>query len=398
MDRISPHIGKPYVKLITGIRRSGKSTIMGMIGDVICKKVEHPNIIHIDFEIYTNKDLASADALYRFVKDSFLDGSFNVLMVDEIQEVAGWENVIRSLLKEEQFDIYVTGSNSSMLSSEYATRLGGRYVAINVQTLTFAECREFRDEYGWNPKADSEQDMERFLHQGGYPVVWTSGHPDNEIFPAIRDIYSSVVLKDICERHGLKNNIMLERIVKYLCDNIGNPTSLNNIYVELSKDHGKINKETVYRYVEYLEDAFVFHRVEEENIRGRAILSPKYKFYIEDLGIKNALMGYRTDDISKHLENIIYLEMRGRGYSITFGNVGGREVDFVCRNGASVVYIQVVYRISSDETMKREFGNLLRIGDGYPKYVVTMDPDWRSGDVDGIKYVHITDFLMMSEF
>lgn len=398
LEKIIPHIGKPYVKLLTGIRRCGKSTILSMIGNIISEKYEHSNIVYIDFEIYTNKDLADADRLYDFAKESFADGYFNVLMIDEVQEAEGWENVVRSLLKEKMFDIYVTGSNSSMLSSEYGTRLGGRYLSINVQPLVFSECREFREECGWDTKANREEDMERFLHQGGYPVVWTSGYPDDKIFPVIRDIYSSIVLKDICERHGLKNNIMLERIVKYLCDNIGNPTSLNNIYVELKKEYDNINKETVYNYVGYLEDAFVFHRVEEENLKGRQILSPKYKFYIEDLGIKNSLMGYRKDDISKHLENMVYLEMKGRGYSITVGNVGGKEVDFVCRRGESVVYLQVVYLMSSEETIKREFGSLKKIEDGHPRYVVTMDQDWISGGMDGIEYIHILDFLERDEF
>jgi predicted AAA+ superfamily ATPase len=391
LSRIRPHIGKPYIKILTGVRRGGKSTILKMIADEISAADSSVNIVFIDFELYSNADMANADGLYRYVSDSVRKDVSNVLMIDEIQEVIGWEKVISSFNDEGLFDIYITGSNSNLLSSEYSTYISGRYVSFNVQTLSFSECLDFTKAAGDDV---SEDDVLSLMeHKGGFPVVWISGHSDIDAYSVIRDIYGSIVLRDIVQRHSLRNDTALKRIVAFLCENISNPTSLSNVYGILHKKYGNMRKETVYRFCEYLEEAFVFYRVEEEGLKGKALLSPKYKFYISDIGIKNSLLGYRKDDISKHLENIVFLEMRGRGYDITIGNINGNEVDFVCKRGDSRVYLQVVYRLSSESTIEREFGNLKMIQDGYPKYVVTMDPDWISGDLDGIRFLHLKEFL-----
>jgi len=391
LKNIRPHIGKPYVKILTGVRRGGKSTIMKMIANEIIKKDPDANIVFIDFELYLNTEIAEAGKLYRYISDSVREGVRNVLMIDEIQEVDGWEKVISSLNNEGIFDIYVTGSNSRLLSSELSTYISGRYVSFNIQTLSFSECLDFRRAIGGEVSDDDVLNV--MQRQGGFPVIWISGHSDSSAYSVIRDIYGSIVLRDIIKRHDLRNDTALKRIVLFLCDNIANPTSLNNVYESISGTYGHVRKETVYKFCEYLEEAFIFHRVEEEGLKGKALLSPKYKFYISDIGMKNALLGYRSDDVSKHLENIVFLEMKSRGYDITIGNVDGNEIDFVCRKDDSRVYIQVVYRLSSERTIEREFGNLKMIQDGYPKYVVTMDPDWISGDVDGIRYLHVKEFL-----
>lgn len=391
LGKIRPHIGKPYIKILTGVRRGGKSTLLKMIAESISAEDRNANIVFIDFELYSNAEIASADKLYRYVSGSVREGVTNVLMIDEIQEVDGWEKVISSLNNEGVFDIYITGSNSRLLSSEYSTYISGRYVSFNIQTLSFSECLDFKRSIGDERSEDDAFGL--MQRQGGFPVIWVSGHSDNAAYSVIRDIYGSIVLRDIVQKHRLRNDTALKRVVAFLCDNIANPTSLNNIYEGLSKEYGQIRKETLYKFCEYLEEAFIFYRVEEEGLKGKAILSPKYKFYVSDIGIKNALLGYRSDDVSKDLENTVFLEMKSRGYDITIGNVNGNEVDFVCKRDNSRIYIQVAYRLSSEKTIEREFGNLRMIQDGYPKYVVTMDPDWVSGDVDGIKFLHVKEFL-----
>ncbi|MCL2295565.1 MAG: ATP-binding protein [Methanomassiliicoccaceae archaeon] len=418
IGKIRPHIGKPYIKILKGVRRGGKSTILKMIAEEISAKDPDANIVFIDFELYSNAEIADADKLYRRVSGSVKEDVTNVLMIDEVQEVKGWEKVIASFYNEGVFDIYITGSNSRLLSSEFSTYISGRYVSFDIQTLSFSECLDFKktieevflglfniESLSFSERLDlrkiiengaSEEDIFGIMqHQGGFPVIWVSDYSDSDAYAVIRDIYSSIVLRDIVQKHGLRNDVALKRMVAFLCDNIANPTSLNNIYEGLSREYGRMRKETVYKFCEYLEEAFIFYRVEEEGLKGKALLSPKYKFYLSDLGIKNALLGYRSDDISKHLENIVFLEMKSRGYDITIGNVNGNEVDFVCKRDNSRIYIQVAYRLSSERTIEREFGNLKMIQDGYPKYVVTMDPDWTAGDLDGIKFIHVKEFLKM---
>jgi len=396
LSRIRPHIGKPYIKILTGIRRGGKSCILRLIADEIKTKDPKANIVFIDFELYSNAKIAHADELYRFVSASVKEGVKNVLMIDEVQETEGWEKVVASLNNEGVFDIFVTGSNSTLLSSEYSSYISGRYVSFEILTLSFSECLEFRKAIDGNTSEDDVFDL--LFRRGGFPVTWISGHSDSDAYPVIRDIYESIVLRDIVKKYKLRNDAVLKRIVMYLCENIASPTSMNNMYTELVKEHGRIRKETVYKFCEYLESAFVFRRTEEEGLKGKEILTPKYKFYLSDIGIKNALLGYRSEDVQDHLENIVFLEMKSRGYDVTIGNVNGKEVDFVCKKNGSRIYIQTVYRLSSEKTIEREFGNLKQINDGYPKYVVTMDPDWMSGDLDGIRYMHVREFLRTDLF
>ncbi|MCL1984007.1 MAG: ATP-binding protein, partial [Methanomassiliicoccaceae archaeon] len=266
LKRIRPHIGKPYIKILTGIRRGGKSCILKMIADEISTTYPDANIVFIDFELYSNSDIAYPDKLYRYVSASVKEGVKNVLMIDEVQEVEGWEKVIASFNNEGVFDIYITGSNSHLLSSEYSTYISGRYVAFDIQTLSFTECLEFRRTIDENASEDDVFEM--MLHQGGFPVTWISGHSDNDAYSVIRDIYGSIVLKDIVKKHKLRNDTVLKRIVMFLCENIASPTSLSNVFTELTKEHGRIRKETVYKFCEYLEEAFVFRKGEEEGLKG----------------------------------------------------------------------------------------------------------------------------------
>jgi hypothetical protein len=391
LEKIRPHIGKPYIKILTGVRRGGKSTILKMVAEEISEKYPDANIVFIDYELYSNEPIATKDRLYAYASGCIREGVRNVLMIDEVQEVDEWEKVIASFDKEGVYDIYITGSNSKLLSSEFSTYISGRYVSINIQTLSFLECIDFRRSIADDVSDDAVFDS--MLRRGGFPVIWRTDHSDSDSYSLIRDIYASIILRDIMKRYKLKNDAALKRMVLFLCDNIAKPTSLNNIHDSLVKTYGRFRKESVYKFCEYLEEAFIFHRVEEEGLKGKVILTPKYKFYLSDPGIKHALLGYRGEDISDHLENIVYLEMRSRGYDITIGNINGKEIDFVCRRDDTRVYIQVAYRLSSEKTIEREFGNLKMIDDNHPKYVVTTDPDWVSGNIDGTRYMHVKEFL-----
>lgn len=397
IDRIKPFVGNPNAKILIGIRRCGKSTILSMLIDDIKKEDPKANIIRINFEEMAFRDLKDYEKLYSYISDHCKDGVKNYLFVDEIHEADGWEMAVRSLIAEHRCEIFITGSNSKLLSSEYTTYLGGRYNSMKVQPLSLKECRSFSKNMEKDP--EGEKTFERYLRQGGFPIIWTSDYSDNSAYSMLRDIYAVIISKDLVDRYKIRNKELLDRIVAFMCDNIGNVTSLNNVYNELSREYGDIARTTVYEYVEYLENAHFLIKTNSYDIKGKKILNPSYKFYLTDIGMKHALMGYRKEDIAKHLENIVFLEMLNRGYDVFVGIVQGKEIDFVAKKAGNILYVQVTYMLSSDDTIEREFGNLKKIKDDHPKYVVGMDPMWKDGgNVEGIKYRDIREFLTSDDW
>jgi predicted AAA+ superfamily ATPase len=388
LGRIREFIGDGDAKVFIGIRRGGKSTLMRLTADEIREKDPECNMVYVNMELLPSQNMKSDMDLYTHVKNGLASGVKNYVFVDEIQEIHGWENAIRSLVAEKCCDIYLTGSNSSLLSSEYSTRMTGRYVSIWVRPLSFAECMEFRT----LSASDADVVFDRFLRVGGFPKIWAHETGDEGAYTRIRDIYSNIVLNDLMRRHDVRNADVLRHIMMFICDNIGKITSLNNIYNYLHNNVGGVGKETVYSYVGYLEEAFLIQRCRIYDLRGKRILEPRYKFYLTDLGIKHALLGYRKDDIGKHLENIVFLELLGRGYEICTGETDGREVDFVAVKREKKLYIQCAYLLS-EEAVEREFGNLRKIRDDSRKIVVTMDRFWGTGNLDGIDHMYVTDFL-----
>lgn len=392
-SQIEPYIGNRNAKVLTGIRRSGKSTLLEMIA---ARMGDSVNIIILDMERWDNRPYRDPSSLYAKIKDSLTDGKSNCLFIDEVQDIVEWESVIRSLISERCCDIYLTGSNSKLLSGEFATYLSGRLNVIEVFTLTLSECVEFERFRGG--KADPTEMLKRFLHSGGFPSVWCRDYNESHALREISDIVDAIVKKDISDRHSIRNTEMLDRILNYFCDNIGNFTSINNVFETLHAEDRSVVKTTVYDYVKYLEDAFLVVRVPVYDIKGRKHLTSKYKYYLSDIGIKNARLGFRPDDMPGYMENIIYLELRSRGYRVSVGEVGGKEVDFIAEKDGRFIYVQATTELSNEKVVNREFGNFDRIPDNHPKYVVTLEDGLLNADIDGVRCVKLTDFLMMQEY
>ena len=393
IDEITGFIDKPQVKVLTGVRRAGKSCLLKQVKRILIEKgISEACIIELNFESLSLADYTNVRDFYTLIQDQIKPNQKYYLLLDEIQEVEEWEKAISSFLVDFDTDIYITGSNAHLLSSELATYLTGRYVEIPVFTLSYAEFLDFRKHYF----SDSESLEDPFLHylrMGGFPVIHTAGYTPGTAYKVIFDIYSSVILRDTIQRHNIRDIELLERIVKFAFDNIGNTFSGKNIADFFKSQQRKVDVNTVYNYLLALEGAFVLHRVSRYDIRGKEILKTLEKFYVSDVSLIYATMGYKDQMISGLLENIVFLELKRRGYKVFTGKFGQREIDFVAEKQGEKVYVQVAYKLESNETVEREFLNLASIKDQYPKYVVSMDTFWKE-NVEGVKHCYITDFLL----
>lgn len=392
-SRIEPYIGNRNAKVFVGIRRSGKSTLMESIARRIGKDA---NIIVFDMERWDNRRYRNPDELYAGIKDSLVSSKNNCLFIDEVQDVQEWESVIRSLISEKCCDIYLTGSNSRLLSGEFATYLSGRLNTVEVFTLALSECIDFEKARGGI--GDPEETLSKFLRFGGFPGVWFSEHPESHARREVSDIIDAIIKRDITDRYNIRNTDVLDRILNYLCDNIGNYTSVNNIYESLHSEDKTIVKSTVYDYVGYLEEAYLIIKVSAYDIKGRRHLTSRHKYYLPDIGVKNARLRYKSEDMPGYMENIIYLELRSRGYAVSVGDIDGKEVDFIAKMDGETVYVQATTELSNEDVVKREFGNLRRIQDNYPKYVVTLADGLLNADMDGIKCMKLSDFLLTEKY
>lgn len=391
-ERIVDFIGNPNAKVVTGIRRCGKSTFMRQISEKICSK-EDANIIYIDMELMANGHLRDTEKFYLYIKESLIKGKKNVLFVDEVHEVTKWESVIRSLIAEKVCDIYLTGSNSKLLSSEYATYLSGRINTLEMLPLSFRECRKFNDAF-CSPKTD-EKLLWKFIETGGFPLVWLREQSNMSAYLTLGDILKTVMTRDIVDRYGIRDRDLLDRIFMFICSNLGNLTSLNNMYNILHAENGSVSRSTVYDYAGHLESSYLVYRAHVHEVKGKKLLSEKYKYFLSDIGLKHAALGYRFNDIPGHMENILFLDLKARGYNVWIGDNAGKEVDLVGEKFGNRVYVQSVYRFS-ENAMKREFDNLKGIDDNYPKYIVTMD-EHMHGNTDGIICCGLDKFLKKEE-
>lgn len=383
LDRIRPFTKNGNVKIITGVRRSGKSTLLKELDRVI-----DDEILRIDMELWENRRFKDPDVIHRFIRDSISKGT-KAIAIDEIQDIDQWYDVIRSLVAEGDCDLYITGSNSKLLSGEFASLLTGRYNQFDNFTLTYSECIKFAEEY-----QDEEMDVfSRFLHVGGFPSVWKNRYDESDAISEISDILNSIMMRDIVARYDIRKPDLLRRIFRFFCDNIGNRTSIHNIYKYLLAEDKRISKDVVYEYVDYLESACLIYKVETYDIKGKSILTSQYKYYLADIGLKNAMCGFKSEDIQGYVENILFLEMKARGYDVWIGDHSGKEVDLVCRKGNDAIYIQATTRLSDEGVVEREFGNLRNIPDNHPKYVVVLENSPLDADIDGIRCVLLKDFL-----
>jgi predicted AAA+ superfamily ATPase len=390
-------IDKPQIKILTGIRRSGKSTVLQLLRQELLEiGVKEQQIIAINLESFAYADLLEAKQLYRYVSERLIGGQRYYLLLDEIQEVVNWEKLVNSLQVDFDVDIYLTGSNSHLLSSELATYLAGRYVEIPVYTLSFREFLDFRKHYHPDEKTTSDLFL-TYLRKGGFPVIHTVSYSEEASHRVIYDIYSSVILRDTLQRYKIRDVKLLERVVKYAIDNIGNTFSGKNVADYFKSQQRKIDINTVYNYLHALEGAFILHRVPRYDLKGKEILKTQEKFYVSDVSLIYATLGIRDRMISGVLENLVFLELRRRGYQVFVGKYGTTEIDFVAEKNNQRIYIQVAYRIENEQTIQREFGNLLAIPDQYPKYVVTMDPFWKD-TINGVRHLYISEFLLKESF
>jgi len=394
MEKIRIFIDKPVIKVITGMRRSGKSVILKLLRDEILKnKVSQENIIYLDFESMGTIPLANTDELYSYVLNKAHQTKNRLyIMLDEIQQIQGWEKVIASLRIDIDCDIYITGSNSGLLSADITAALAGRYVQIRIHPLSFAEHLDFTAAMGEDNGKDNNRQFSEFLRYGGLPGIHEMNINTSAVYPYLLDIYNSVLLKDVISRYHIRDIELLERIVHFLMNNVGNIFSAKRISDFLKNQNRRLSTETIYNYLDALESAFLIHKVSRWDIKGKRVLETLEKYYFEDFGIKNALLGYSEDSISGLLENAVYLELRRRGYEVYIGQGVNYEIDFIAVRRDETAYFQVTYLLASPETIEREFSPLLSINDNFPKYVLSLDEVNFSRQ--GIQHRNIRDWLL----
>jgi len=397
LQQIKDFINKPQVKILTGIRRSGKSTLLHLLKEELLQMdVEEEQIIAINLESFNYSEILTAQKLYEYSREKMVNTKKHYLLLDEIQEVEHWEKAVNALLVDCEVDIYLTGSNSHLLSSELATHLAGRYVEIPVFTLSFSEYLDFRKVYFSEAQLIKEAFV-NYLRKGGFPVIHTADYSDDAAYKVVYDIYSSVILRDTIQRYKIREVELLERVIKYAFDNIGNTFSGKNVADYFKSQQRKIDINTVYNYLHALEGAFILYRIQRYDIKGKELLKTQEKFYVSDLSLLYATMGYKDRMIAGILENIVFLELKRRGYSVYIGKLDTREIDFIAEKQGQKIYIQVAYKMESPQTVEREFATLLAVDDQFPKYVVTMDDFWKDS-INGVQHLYITDFLLGTFF
>lgn len=396
MDKIMAYTDTPFVKILTGVRRCGKSTILKMIMERLKTERHIPDerIISCRYDSMEYVDLSAKD-MYDQLKSRLSTEGKTYLFLDEVQEIEGWERVVNSLASDFDVDLYVTGSNSRMMSSEIATYLTGRYISFRIFTLSFGEYLMFKRQYA--PVSDAKTELANYVRLGGFPATHLQAYSQEEVYTIVRDIYNSTIFSDIVRRSQIRKIDQLERIVKYTFNNVGNTFSAKSIADYLKSEHHSLDNETVYNYLEKLEKAYLLHRCIRYDLQGRELLKTQEKFYLADVALRYSVLGYDADSVAASLENIVYLELCRRGYTVNVGKTDGGEIDFVAERQNERLYVQVTQEIRSEKTAKREYERLLEIRDNYPKYVLTTDA-FAGGNYQGIRTMHIADFLLSTEY
>ena len=396
MKQIMPYVDAPFVKILTGVRRCGKSTILKMIMEWLEheRQVPKEQIVCYRFDSMEYEDM-TAKQMYEELKGRLSEKGKTYFFLDEVQEIDGWEKAVNSLASDYNTDIYVTGSNSRMMSSEISTYLTGRYIAFRIYTLSFAEYLDFKNHYA--TPGDPKTELINYIRLGGFPATHLQSYTQDEVYTIVRDIYNSTIFSDIVRRNPIRKIDQLERVVKYIFSNVGNTFSAKSISDYLKAERRSLDNETVYSYLEKLEKAYLLHRCSRYDLQGKEILKTQEKFYLADTALRYSVLGYNDDTVAASLENAVYLELRRRGYTVYVGKNRDSEVDFVATRQNDKLYVQVTQRINSEKTQKREYDRLLEIRDNYPKYVLRTDA-FAGGNYEGIKTVHVADFLLSGDF
>ncbi len=392
MARIRPFIDGDLIKVLTGIRRSGKSVMLELIKDELrARGVTEEQLVAFNFEDMRNAQLCTAEALHDELvrRTASIKGKI-YFFFDEIQEVERWERCVNSLRVEMDCDIYITGSNAKLLSGELATYLAGRYVEFIIYPFSFSEFLALY--HSVEPDADTRTCFDRYLTFGGMPYLANLRFDETACRQYLRDLFNSVELKDIVKRNNVRDVDMLERIIAYVTANIGTTFSSTAISKYLKNEGRRVSPETVLNYLKACSDAFLFYQVRRQDLQGKKILTVNEKYYVADHGIREAVIGGNMRDINLVLENIVFMEALRRGYSVTVGKVGEREIDFVCERHGEKCYIQVTYLLAAEETVQREFGVYEHVQDNFPKYVVSLDEFDMSRN--GVRHYNIRDFLL----
>ena len=412
LKKLFTYMDAPIIKILAGIRRCGKSTILEMLLKEVTKRLEAQKIkIELEPEVkeliaskgidknniickrYTSfeiDDCYTAKDMYNDIKKEMINDNKYYLLLDEVQEIDGWEKAINSLLEDTNADIYVTGSNSKLMSSEISTYLTGRYVLIPVYPLSFKEYLDFKSS---STKSEKEL-LNEYIKFGGFPIVALGNYDEQSAYQIVEGIYNSVITSDITKRHNIVNFDLFNRVVKFIIENVGKTFSANSIVKFLKSEGRALSVESIYNYLEWLEKAFVIYRCRRYDLQGKSVLKTQEKFYLADQSLKYCIMGFNPKSIASMLENIVYFELKRRGYEVYIGKLGTKEIDFVAIKRDERIYVQVCRTLP--ENSNREIGNLLAIKDQYPKYVVTLD-ELSTGNVNGVKIIHLFDFLLKKE-
>ncbi len=388
LNRIKPYIGKSIIKVLTGQRRVGKSYILLQLMDFIKNQNPDTQIIYINKELQEFSHIKNSADLFNYLKENIKSNGDISLFIDEIQDIDSFEITLRDLVARGNYDIYCTGSNAKLLSGELATYLSGRYIEIKIFGLSYQEYLNFYN------ISDSVSAFADYLKFGGLPYLINLEHNIQIAYEYLINIYNTIVLKDVVGRYKVRNVKFLENLVLFLADNLGSIVSSKKISDYLKSQKINISTQVVIDYLGYLESSFLVFKVKRAGIEGKRIFEVGEKYYFEDIGIRNAIAGYKAGDINKILENIVYLHLLMAGYSVTVGVEGKKEVDFVAQKSGEKIYVQVAYLLSDEKTVEREYGNLLDIKDNFPKYVVTMDEFSETATYKGINRMHVKDFCL----
>ena len=388
LDKIFKYLGKEMIIVLTGQRRVGKSYLLKQFYQ---EKIKEPdsNIIYIDKEKREFDFIRNYQNLNDYIESKFVKDKHNYILIDEVQDIAEFERSVRSYRTEENVDVLITGSNAKMLSGELSTIIGGRFKEIYIQPLSYEEFLTFHS------LDDNDDSLTQYINLGGMPGLNKIGLYEDDVREYQKDIYNTVLLKDVIMKNNIRNVNFLENLVLYLADNTGKIISANNVSKYMKSNGENISASVILNYLNYLSDAYIINKVNRYDVHGKRLFDSNEKYYFEDNGIRNAIAGgTREGDVEKVIENVVYQNLVRLGYEVFVGQLQSSEIDFVCtKPNGEKIYVQVSYLIVNEETRKREFGNLMKIQDNYPKYVVSMTPLITNNDYDGIKHIHLRNFL-----
>jgi len=391
IDKIQPFIDKQLIKVLVGHRRIGKSYILYQLIALIEKMNSKNNVIYINKEDIAFDDLKDYKQLYDYISSKLKSNVKNYIFIDEVQLVTDFHIAVKSLALNENNDIYITGSNAQMLSADLANELGGRYIEFPIHSLSYLEFLDF------HKLENNDETLEKYIRYGGLPYLIHLPMENEIILEYLRSIYSTIILKDVIQRRNIRNTYFLEQLTKFLANNIGHLFSAKSISDFLKSQNEKSSSNQVGEYVNALKDSFLIHAVGRYDIVGKRLFERGEKYYFENMGICNIIAGYKPQDRANRLENVVFNHLLFCGYAVKVGTVAGKEIDFVCEKEGEKLYVQVTLELSKEETIAREFGNLLQINDNYPKIIVSAERSFEN-TYEGIKHIYIRDFLVKTEF